>query len=189
MYNDLYAAWRREVEDSSLGGLSSDFYAKISEYLKLLREDNKVPDKKSLKANLLDHEAKNVRQMLDELLNFRYEKLLKTITQNQKIPTELLAVEEAKICESFVSFTSSYQKFTQELTQGQASQASAQIPRPEPVGVNKRLTLRFTKNIPKIMGADMKPYGPFLIEDVASLPAENARILVKQGLAVQVDVS
>ena len=39
------------------------------------------------------------------------------------------------------------------------------------------------------MGADMKSYGPFKVEDVASLPVENAKMLVKQGLAVQVEVS
>jgi len=45
------------------------------------------------------------------------------------------------------------------------------------------------KNIPAIMGADMKSYGPFVVEDVASLPELNARILIKQGLAVLVEVS
>ena len=35
----------------------------------------------------------------------------------------------------------------------------------------------------------MKSYGPFVVEDVASLPVENAKILVKQGLAVPVEVS
>ena len=54
---------------------------------------------------------------------------------------------------------------------------------------HKRATLRFVKNIPAIMGADLKSYGPFIVEDVASLPVENARMLVKQGLAVMVDVS
>jgi DNA replication initiation complex subunit (GINS family) len=54
---------------------------------------------------------------------------------------------------------------------------------------NKRLTLRFTKAIPAIMGADMKSYGPFAPEDVASLPALNAQILIKQGLAVLIGVS
>ena len=39
------------------------------------------------------------------------------------------------------------------------------------------------------MGADMKSYGPFTAEDVASLPPQNAQILVKQGLAVLVEVS
>ena len=39
------------------------------------------------------------------------------------------------------------------------------------------------------MGLDMKTYGPFMVEDVASLPVENAKMLVKQGLAVLVEVS
>ena len=54
---------------------------------------------------------------------------------------------------------------------------------------HKRVTLRFVKNIPAIIGADMKTYGPFIVEDVASLPVENAKMLVKQGLAVLVEVS
>jgi DNA replication initiation complex subunit (GINS family) len=55
--------------------------------------------------------------------------------------------------------------------------------------VSKRSTIRFLKSIPAIMGADMKSYGPFIAEDVASLPPQNAQILVKQGLAVLVEVS
>jgi DNA replication initiation complex subunit (GINS family) len=35
----------------------------------------------------------------------------------------------------------------------------------------------------------MKAYGPFVVEDVASLPVENAKILVKQGFAEVVEVS
>ena len=35
----------------------------------------------------------------------------------------------------------------------------------------------------------MKTYGPFVAEDVASLPVENAKMLVKQGLAVSIEVS
>ena len=54
---------------------------------------------------------------------------------------------------------------------------------------HKRVALRFIKNIPTIIGADMKTYGPFIAEDVASLPVENAKMLVKQGLAVSVEVS
>ena len=54
---------------------------------------------------------------------------------------------------------------------------------------HNRVALRFIKNIPAIMGADMKSYGPFIVEDVASMPAENAKVLVKQGLAVPVEVS
>ena len=36
---------------------------------------------------------------------------------------------------------------------------------------------------PAMVGADMKTYCPFKVEDVASSPVENAKILIKQGLA------
>ena len=141
--------------------------------------------------------------MLEELLWARYKKLLKTISQNHTVPSELLTVEEAKMCESFVAFASSYQKFTNNLLQGEitqtiinqtvdqtAHQIEAKLEaKVEVEEAHKRVTLRFIKSIPAIMGADMKSYGPFLVEDVASLPAENAKVLVKQGLAVAVEVS
>jgi DNA replication factor GINS len=47
--------------------------------------------------------------------------------------------------------------------------------------------LRFLKEIPAIVGADMKTYGPFKPEDIASLPVENAKVLIKQGVAVEVE--
>jgi len=125
--------------------------------------------------------------MLEELLWARYKKIVKTVTKSQKVPTELLTVEEAKMCETFANFTFAYQKFTKSLMQGQPVQpakgeANAEV-------THKRLTLRFSKSIPAIMGADMKSYGPFAAEDVASLPELNAKILIKQGLAVLVEVS
>jgi DNA replication factor GINS len=182
MYNELYAAWRREIDDASLGGLPPDFYDKIADYLRRIREENKMLDKKSVKVNLLEHEAENVKRMLEELIWARYKKLIKTITESQKLPSELLTVEEAKMCETFVSFTDAYQKFAKDLIQGQIAKVEAEVS-------HKRTTLRFSKNIPSIIGADMKTYGPFVAEDVASLPVENAKILVKQGLAVLVEVS
>jgi len=182
MYNELYAAWRREIDDASLGGLPPGFYAKIADYLKRIKEENRILDKKSVKVNLLEHEAQNVNWMLEELVWARYKKLIKTITQTQKLPSELLTVEEEKLCETFVTFTDAYQKFAKDLMQGQTAKVETEVS-------HKRVTLRFSKNIPSIIGADMKTYGPFVAEDVASLPAENAKILVKQGLAVLVEVS
>jgi DNA replication initiation complex subunit (GINS family) len=182
MYNELYAAWRREIEEASLGGLPPDFYARIADYLRRIREENRMLDKKSVKVNLLDREAQNAKRMLEELLWARYKKIVKKITQSQKLPSELLTVEEAKTCESFVAFTDAYQKFAKDLMQGQTAKVDAEVS-------HKRMTLRFTKSIPAIIGLDMKTYGPFMVEDVASLPVENAIILVKQGLAVSVEVS
>jgi DNA replication initiation complex subunit (GINS family) len=134
--------------------------------------------------------------MLEELLWARYKKLVKTITQNHMLPSELLTVEEATMCESFVNFSDAYRKFAEGLLRGQTVKVEAQTVRAEVQTVKvdaevsrKRVTLRFTKNTPAIIGLDMKTYGPFMVEDVASLPVENAKILIKQGLAVLVEVS
>ena len=193
MYNQLYEAWRTEVNEDALGKLPPDFYVKIADYLKRVKEEKMLPDKKSVKVSLLDREARNVSVMLEELLSARYSKLLETISQNQTLPADLLTVEEAKMCESFVAFSNAYQKFTQRPSarpnQPGACPTCRRRSAAEAEVSHKRVALRFTKSIPAIMGADMKSYGPFKVEDVASLPVENAKMLVKQGLAVQVEVS
>ncbi|HSV50121.1 MAG TPA: hypothetical protein VLH35_07370 [Candidatus Acidoferrales bacterium] len=208
MYDQLFAAWKREIDDPTLGGLEPDFYIKLAEYLAHIKEDKGAIDKKSVKVSLLEHEARNVERMLKELLEFRYRKIIKTVTRMHRAPIELLTAEEAKMCQNFVGFENAYSEFAKNLMAGQetpitvtitqpaisetlmpAIQAQKQEIKPPAHVTHKRLTLRFTKSIPAIMGADMKSYGPFNAEDVASLPALNAQILVKQGLAVLVEVS
>jgi DNA replication initiation complex subunit (GINS family) len=180
MYDELYQAWKYETTEYTLGTLPRDFYENITRYLHKIKEENSLPDNKSLKTILLDKEVVNVKHMLGELLWARYKKLVKFTTQTQKLSMDLLAFEEAQIFESFVPFTKAYQKFVKSLLQGQTRQSRQEI--------RKRITLRFSKEIPQIMGVDMKPYGPFAVEDIAALPVQNAKIIVKQNLAVIVDV-
>jgi DNA replication initiation complex subunit (GINS family) len=189
-----------------LGGLPQDFYVRIAEYQRRINEDHSALDKKSVKVGLLEKEAKNVQRMLSELLDMRYRKIVKTVTKLHKVPVELLASEEAKMCQTFVGFANAYQQFAKNLMEGQEAPITVTIVQASPAVsatieekpkveakptvvhvTHKRLTLRFNKAIPAIMGADMKSYGPFAAEDVASLPALNAQILIKQGLAVLVD--
>ena len=107
MYNELYAAWRREVEDPSLGSLSPDFYTRLSEYLKHISQENTL-DKKSVKVSLLECEAQNVLRMLNELLLTRYKKIVDTLSQSQKVSPGFLTIEEARMSEDFIAFASSY---------------------------------------------------------------------------------
>ncbi|MGE5554896.1 MAG: hypothetical protein ACM3UY_01340 [Methanocella sp.] len=209
MYDQLFAAWKREIEDPTLGGLEPDFYVRLTEYLAHIKEDKGALDNKSVKVKLLEHEARNVERMLEELLSMRYRKILKTITRMHRAPIELLTTEEAKMCQNLVSFENAYTEFAKNLMQGQQTQITVTITqptltqatptpqtptakpelKPQTHVTHKRLTLRFIKSIPAIMGADLKSYGPFNAEDVATLPALNAQILIKQGLAVAVEVS
>ncbi len=182
MYDELYAAWRLEIENTTLGGLPPDFYTRIADYLKRIKEETRMLDKKTVKANLLEHEMHHVKRMLQELVWARYKKLIKIITESQRVPSDLLTVEETKMCAGFLPFTEAYQRFAKNLLQGQVSKVDIEK-------VHKRVALRFVKSVPAVIGVDMKTYGPFMVEDVASVPVENAKILVRQGLAELVEVT
>jgi DNA replication factor GINS len=182
VYDELYAAWQRELESTTLGSLSSDFYVRIGDYLRRIKEESRMLDKKTVKASLLEHELQNVKRMLQELVQARYKKMIRIISDGQKAPSDLLTVEEAKMCAGFLPFTEAYQRFAKSLLQGQVSKVDAER-------VHKRVALRFVKAVPAVIGADMNIYGPFKVEDVASLPVENAKILVKQGFAEVIEVS
>ncbi|MCW3975855.1 MAG: hypothetical protein NWE86_06405, partial [Candidatus Bathyarchaeota archaeon] len=51
-----------------------------------------------------------------------------------------------------------------------------------------KILLRFNKDVPAIMGTDMKPYGPFFKEDLAILPLENANALINKNAARKINL-
>jgi DNA replication factor GINS len=53
---------------------------------------------------------------------------------------------------------------------------------------SKQVIVRFTKPMEQFVGIDMTKYGPFQQEDVAVLPFENARSLIDNGEAVEINL-
>jgi DNA replication factor GINS len=49
------------------------------------------------------------------------------------------------------------------------------------------IIIRFLEPIDKFMGVDMEKYGPFIKEDVAILPFENARSLIERKVAIEIN--
>ncbi|XES76559.1 MAG: hypothetical protein ACBZ72_10290 [Candidatus Bathyarchaeia archaeon] len=191
MYDELYAAWRLEIENAELGSLPSDFYSRVADYLRQIKEENHVQEQKTLKTKLLEREKTNVTKMTGELIAARYRKLAKMIVAGKTPPMDCLALEEQQLCTGIVPSAEAFARFAAGLLEGKLFVLNVQAPTEaasEPPIVHKRVTLRFLKPVPSIIGSDMKSYGPFLVEDVASVPIENAKILVKQGLAKQIDL-
>jgi len=182
MYNDLYEIWKRELESVELEALPPDFYRNVADYLKHLREERRMIDRRTAKARLLRCEMYNAKRMLRELVQARYKKLVKKVVGGEKVPSEFLTVEEEKLCTGCLPILEAYQIFAKSLLRGQVSNVDV-------VSQHKSDALRFLKDVPEIIGADMQAYGPYKAEDIASLPVENAQILVKQGLAEKIEVS
>ncbi|MEM3730828.1 MAG: hypothetical protein QW667_01405 [Candidatus Bathyarchaeia archaeon] len=180
MYNELYEVWKQEIENKEPVRLPPDFYVKVTNYIKRIREESRMLDKKTVRAILLKKEMENVQRMLSELVRTRYRKLMRKAAKGEKIPPDTLTAEEEKIFKNLPSIAENYQNFVKAILMGQTYDL-------EKEQKHRRVVIRVLKDIPSIVGADMKTYGPYKVEDVASLPAENAKILIKQGLAAKVE--
>ena len=181
MYSVLNEAWKRELENAELEKLDPNFYSEVADYLRSIMEEGRMLDKRTVKARLLRSEMHKVKRMLRELVQTRYMKLVKRMAGGELVPSEFLTAEEERFRTDCSRVVLAYRNFAKSLLRGQLLRVDA-------VKERKTSALRFLKEFPEIIGADMKNYGPFRVEDVASLPIENAMILVKQGLAEEVDV-
>ncbi|MEM0057261.1 MAG: hypothetical protein QXG58_00915 [Candidatus Bathyarchaeia archaeon] len=178
MYNDLLEIWKNELKNNQLSELPENFAQKIAEYLKGIAEENKMLDKRTLKANLLKIEERNVKRILGDLMKLRCSKLIKNAKKGLKVQGLLPTEEDVYL--KLSSSLEAYQAFAKELLQGRSGKVKS---------ARKFVVLRILRDIPEIIGSDMKVYGPFKVEDIAVLPQDNAKVLVKQGLALEVEVN
>jgi len=181
LYDKLYEAWKMEKENVEIQRLPKNFYAKIADYVKKIREERRMLDEKTTKAKLLKREFEHVNNMADELFQLRRDKVHKKSLARETVPREVLTEEEEKLYREILPLAEAHQVFLKDILQGR-------LPRIEKEKKSKKILLRFVQEIPAIVGSDMKTYGPFEPEDIATLPSENARILIKQGVAVEVEV-
>lgn len=182
MYNELYEAWKKEKENTEIQGLPKDFYASLAEYIEKIRKETRMLDKKTAKARLVERELENGRKMVKELVELRYRKSVTDAVNEKVVSRDALTKEEEKLHSEFTPLAESYQKLLKNILRGKTSRVKKKKEKP------KRTLVRLLQEVPAIIGSDMKPYGPFKAEDVATLPTENARILISQGAAVEVEV-
>jgi DNA replication initiation complex subunit (GINS family) len=180
LYDELYEVWKKEKETLGIQRLPQNFYAKIASYIKKMKQENRMLDKKTTKAKLLDNEFRNVKIMVGELLQRRYKKFLEKALARETVPKEGLTEEEKELYVEVLPLPEAYQAFSKDILRGHLSNI-------EKDAEQTMTVLRFVQEIPALVGSDMKTYGPFAPEDIATLPPENARILIKQGVAVEVD--
>ncbi len=179
MYEDLYKAWKMEKENADIQALPRDFYAKLAEYVKKMRKESRMLDKKTTKGRLMERELRNVNMMVEGLIRLRYEKALERTMKEKTVPKGIL-MEEEKLQGEILPSAEAYEALLKSVLRGS-------LTRVERKGQQRQMVVRFLREVPAIIGSDMKPYGPFKVEDVASLPVENARILIRQGAALEVE--
>lgn len=184
MYNELYNAWKREKESVNLQSLPKDFYVRAARYLKKIREESRMLDAKTVKARLMRRESENVKRLVQELVWLRYGKIMRAAAAGEVPLREALTAEEERVHDGVAPLTEFYKNLLGGILRGRPSATKVERRKRERP---RKIVVRFLRDIPAIIGADMKTYGPFKSEDVATLPIENAKVLIKQGVAAEVD--
>lgn len=183
-YKELYEAWKREKEESGLQRLDRRFYADLSQYIKNQKEELQILDEKTLRGRLIAEESRNMRKLFTGLVECRYQKISRMTLEGKQLPLEFLTSEEEVMYNSILSAKDGLEKILNDVLRGHTPQVREVKVAERP----KRILVRFLQAIPAIVGPDMRTYGPFKVEDIAALPTENAEVLIKRGIAIEVDV-
>ncbi|MBS7638552.1 DNA replication complex GINS family protein [Candidatus Bathyarchaeota archaeon] len=183
-YGRLLEAWMRELEAEVLQQLPEGFYREMSEYVSRLREQTRMLEHGTMRSRIALKEREYAERMLRELFNTRLRKIVSMEVEGVQVEASALQPEEKL-------FHSELRRILSEHVERLKSILLGRPPRIEAKQTAKGdyKVVRFLQAIPAIMGVDMKTYGPFKPEDVASIPLENAESLIRRGVAKEVEVS
>ena len=184
----LLDAWEKERHRQDIQPLPEGFFALMSEYTSRLRGQAEPADTTSLRGRLMEKERRYADTMLQEIAQLRLRKIVLAELENMPLESTSLTAEEKRLQVDLRRLLSAH---SQELRQALLGEARPQeVERPpareeRPAPANK--VVRFLQSLPAIMGVDMKTYGPFKAEEVASLPLQNSENLIRRGIAKEVE--
>jgi DNA replication initiation complex subunit (GINS family) len=124
--------------------------------------------------------------MTRRLLQLRLAKAGKEATKGQDDqpaqPSRNLLPEERYVNDVLQQLAKKEERFVKAVVDGQPSFFTL-VQRRE---IQRMTTVRISKHVGEIIGADLKKYGPFEVNDVARLPVGNAQVMVASKQAVPV---
>ncbi len=181
-YNELFSRWKDENTNKKLNPLPRDYYQRVGEHIRRLKDLLPQLDQKSTKSVLLRTDIEQTGRILRDLVTTRKLKILEFASEGETVSNEDLTREDEVLYRTILSAVNNYDEEIKQSFEGNIEHNNL-VEEDTP----KRILVRFLRDIPAIVGSDMRTYGPFKIEDIATLPVENATALMKQGFAMEVE--
>ena len=201
-YETLFELLKREKERADLQKLEPAFFSDTITYIK---DKNKILEAKSdsvfapEERKKTERQLENIYKILKEIYERREKKIIqlaldKSRTKSNLIDTSTLLKEEKVFFDAITDLLDNYREaillailnekmpFMQALESKKPSEAfksALELKKPT------RL-IRFMYHVPKFVGTELEEYGPFEEEDIASLPAEIADVLINKGKAEEI---
>lgn len=191
-YNEIHRAWSTEVEMDELQSLEDSRLGKMVSLLQELRVQHaNTSAEDSLRAELLARKIQNVEYMLTDLLKLRRDKML-SAALSFKRPVGNMTLPEEEFYNRVSRAVEGYSEFMDEILAGKR-RPDAAVASGESSGTAESqveyVTVRFVRPVEMaFVGIDEATYGPFKAEDVAVIPADNARSWLRDGTVMRVVV-
>lgn len=176
---------KKETQIPKIQGISPDIYKKIAHLIKELS----IQKYEDLELDVHHELIRLLVLSTKSLIELRTRKLLENSNGNlSSTPLSTddyskLTDEEKYIFEEERKVSQRKDLIKQSLIDGNVNNLDS-ISR---IIRSKMIIIRFMESTDQFMGVDMAKYGPFIKEDVAILPFENARSLIERKVAVEIN--
>ena len=180
---------KKETQIPKIQAISPDIYRKIAQIIR----DLSIQKYEDLELDVHHELIKLLTLSTKSLFELRIRKLLEDSNgQHLSYPSLLssddyskLTDEEKFIFEEERKVTQRRELIIQSLIGGNVNNLDT-ISR---IIRSKMIIIRFLESTDQFMGVDMAKYGPFIKEDIAILPFENARSLIERKIAIEINDS
>ena len=180
---------KKETQIPKIQAISPDIYRKIAQIIR----DLSIEKYEDLELDIHHELIKLLTLSTKSLFELRIRKILESSNgQHLSYPSLLssddyskLTDEEKFIFEEERKISQRRELIIQSLIDGNVNNLDT-ISR---IIRSKMIIIRFLESTDQFMGVDMAKYGPFIKEDIAILPFENARSLIERKIAIEINDS
>lgn len=216
-YEEMFQQWKDEFERVELTKLNRDVFDHYTNLLKSV-EDHQEPEKDIIKFKVFEAYKNNLKYLYEDLLKMRELKIINSALALKEINLDNVIEAEKLLYQNLVSSIKGYRKVKaisifegEEITKPEEIIKSEEqvVSETDKPGTPSReidaeildtiimpdkeevdfVILKFIKETPPLVGIDLINYGPFEKGDLASIPSQNAKILLLEKFAEKVDIT
>lgn len=176
---------KKETQIPKIQGISPDIYKKIAQLIKELS----IQKYEDLELDVHHELIRLLVQSTKSLIELRIRKLSENSNGNLS-STSLSTDDYSKLTDEEKYIFEEERKVSQRKNLIKQSLIDGNVNNLDSISRiirSKMVIIRFLESTDQFMGVDMAKYGPFIKEDVAILPFENARSLIERKVAVEIN--
>ena len=212
-YEKLYNHWLQEFQQLDLTILTQEMFY---DYTQIVTQINNYQEetRDKLKEQLLKSYKDNISFLFNDLLKLRKVKTINSALALREIDLDKVIEAEKLLFQNLIGAIKGYKKIkafsiyeeeekfkltnlivpkedkTSEMHQSEESVSQKELTNYKILDEELNYILvRFLKRSPPLVGIDLINYGPFEKEDIVNLPYKNAKILIYEKFAEEIELS